>query len=142
MFQAHELISLYVLLLLSARYEKVENELLADSTVAGQDAVMQYLAASAALQQWGQAALAFLLLHTSERPLTADDISAGVESLLEDKFRVSCQLRHSCHACKSLLQLKLTTCRQCQQDCIQGLPSISSINLSEVSYLGHLSPML
>jgi hypothetical protein len=63
--------------------------LLASSTVAGQDACVHYLAGSAALQQWGQAALAFLLLHTSVRPLAADDISAGLEALLEQQFRVS-----------------------------------------------------
>ncbi len=87
----------------SDRYEKMENKLLAESTVAGQGATVQYLAACAALQQWEQSALAFLLLSDSPKPLSADQLSAAVESLLEDNFSVShlgfqltwCRLQHS-----------------------------------------------
>ena len=74
------------------RYDKLANEVLADSTVAGGDSSVQYLAAAAALQQWEQAALAFLLLHGAGEegtPLRRDALSEGVESLLEDKFQVS-----------------------------------------------------
>lgn len=56
--------------------------------MAGQDACLQYLAACAALQQWEQSALAYLLLHSSPGPLSADSLSAVVESLLEGNFSV------------------------------------------------------
>ena len=73
----------------ACRYEKLENKVLAESTVAGQNASVQYLAACAALQQWEQSALAYLLLHTAPGPLSVDRLSAAVESLLEDNFSVS-----------------------------------------------------
>lgn len=86
------------------RYEKVANQLLAESTVAGQDVSVQYLAACAALQQWEQSALAFLLLHDSPRPLSADQLSAAVESLLEDNFSVSTSKIHPCWTDRSAKQ--------------------------------------
>lgn len=73
----------------ASRYEKLENKVLAESTVAGQNASVQYLAACAALQQWEQSALAYLLLHTAPGPLSVERLSAAVESLLEDNFSVS-----------------------------------------------------
>ncbi|BDA43110.1 hypothetical protein COCOBI_04-1210 [Coccomyxa sp. Obi] len=73
---------------MAQRYEKLENKVLAESTVAGQDASVQYLAACAALQQWEQSALAYLLLLTAPGPLSAERLSAAVESLLEDNFSV------------------------------------------------------
>jgi hypothetical protein len=81
------------------RYDKLANEVLAESTVASGDSTVQYLAACAALQQWEQAALAFLLLHMrggddGARQLSAEALSEGVESLLEDTFQVA-----SCSAC-------------------------------------------
>ncbi|CAL8468893.1 g8434 [Coccomyxa elongata] len=73
---------------MAQRYEKLENKVLAESTVAGQNASVQYLAACAALQQWEQSALAYLLLHTAPGPLSVERLSAAVESLLEDNFSV------------------------------------------------------
>ncbi len=62
--------------------------MLAESTLAAQEAVIQYLAAAAGLQQWGQASLAFLTLQKSEHGLSTHQLSEAIESTLEDSFRV------------------------------------------------------
>ncbi|KAK9815609.1 hypothetical protein WJX72_006739 [[Myrmecia] bisecta] len=73
---------------MSSRYEKMANDLLATSTMAGQDGVIDYLTGSAALQQFEQTALAYVLLQQSDAPLTATSLSAAAESMLEGKFQV------------------------------------------------------
>jgi len=70
------------------RNEKLAIQVLAESTLAAQEAVIQYLAAAAGLQQWGQASLAFLTLHKSEHGLSTHQLSEAIESTLEDSFRV------------------------------------------------------
>ena len=67
------------------------NKMLADSTLAGQEGSLTYLAGSAALQQWGQAALGLLVLHRAQRALSQADIQQQAEDLLEDRFQ-ACSL--------------------------------------------------
>ena len=74
---------------LRCRNEKLAIKVLAESTLAAQDGCIYYLAAAASLQQWGQAALAFLVLRRSERGLSAAQLCEAVESTLEGSFRVS-----------------------------------------------------
>ena len=64
------------------------NEMLANATLAGQEGTLEYLAATAALQQFGQAALALLVLHRASKPLSADALEQGAEDLLEHNFQV------------------------------------------------------
>ena len=64
------------------------SSMLADTTIAGQEAVVDYLAGAAALEQWAQAALALLLLRASPAPLAAEQLAAAVEALLEQRFQV------------------------------------------------------
>lgn len=63
------------------------SSMLADTTIAGQEAVVDYLAGAAALEQWAQAALALLLLRASPAPLAAEQLAAAVEALLEQRFQ-------------------------------------------------------
>ena len=63
------------------------NEMLADSTLAGQEGSLSYLAGCAALQQWGQAALGLFVLQRAEKPLSEADIQQRAEDLLEDHFQ-------------------------------------------------------
>ncbi len=89
-WQAHRL-QKFVLkrpLLYVCRNEKLAIQVLAESTLAAQEAVIQYLAAAAGLQQWGQASLAFLTLQKSEHGLSTHQLSEAIESTLEDSFRV------------------------------------------------------
>ena len=69
------------------RFEQMANSMLADTTIAGQEAVVDYLAGAAALEQWAQAALALLLLRASPAPLAAEQLAAAVEALLEQRFQ-------------------------------------------------------
>lgn len=71
------------------RNEKLAIQVLAESTLAAQEGCIHYLAAAAGLQQWGQAALAFLALWKSEQGLSAAQLGEAVETTLEDSFRVS-----------------------------------------------------
>ena len=64
------------------------NEMLANATLAGQEGTLEYLAANASLQQWGQAALALLLLHKASDGVTLDDLERSAEDLLENHFQV------------------------------------------------------
>ena len=77
----------------ACRYDKLANEVLAESTISGGDSTVQYLASAAALQQWEQAALAFLLLHMGAgeggRQLSADALAESVENLLEETFQAA-----------------------------------------------------
>ena len=72
-----------------SRYDKLANEVLAESTIAGGSSSVQYLASCAALQQWEQAALGYLLLHAG-RQLSVDALAERVESLLEGTFQARC----------------------------------------------------
>ncbi len=74
------------------RNEKLAIQVLAESTLAAQEGCIHYLAAAAGLQQWGQAALAFLTLYNAEGSLTAVQLSEAIENTLEDSFRVSAML--------------------------------------------------
>ena len=68
------------------------NEMLADTTIAGQEGVIEYVANSAALQQFEQTSLAYLMLGRSEHALTTEGLCVAVEELLEKEFQVSCAL--------------------------------------------------
>ena len=62
--------------------------MLAKSTIAGQEAVITYLANAAALQQFEQTGLAYVLMHEAGRSMGAAGLAAAAESLLEGKFEV------------------------------------------------------
>ena len=63
--------------------------MLAKSTIAGQEGVITYLANAAALQQFEQTALAYVLMTEAGRSMGASGLAAAAESLLEGKFEVS-----------------------------------------------------
>ena len=65
------------------------NDMLARTTVAGQEGVIEYLANSSALQHFEQTALAYLLLQKAGRAVSATQLAADTEGLLEDRFGVS-----------------------------------------------------
>lgn len=77
---------------LSCRFEQMANEMLANSTVAGQEGTLGNLVASAALQQFGQAALALLVLHRAGKPLSAAALEQEAEDLLQHHFQVLAHL--------------------------------------------------
>ena len=70
------------------RFEKMANEILAETTIAGQEGVITYLANSAALQQFEQTALAYLALTSSDRPLDEEGLCNYIEELLNKEFQV------------------------------------------------------
>ena len=70
------------------RYERTANDMLAKSTIAGQEGVITYLANAAALQQFEQTALAYVLMSEAGRGMGAAGLAAAAESLLEGKFEV------------------------------------------------------
>ena len=74
---------------LACRYERMANDMLARTTVAGQEGVIEYLANSSALQHFEQTALAYLLLQKAGRAVTAAQLASDTEGLLEDRFGVS-----------------------------------------------------
>ena len=98
---------------LRCRNEKLAIKVLAESTLAAQDGCIYYLAAAASLQQWGQAALAFLVLRRSERGLSAAQLCEAVESTLEGSFRVSIYCRRDMQraATSHAMVLRATHCR-------------------------------
>ncbi|KAL3150907.1 hypothetical protein ABBQ32_000658 [Trebouxia sp. C0010 RCD-2024] len=73
---------------LNERYERTANDMLAKSTIAGQEGVITYLANAAALQQFEQTGLAYVLMHEAGRSMGASGLAAAAESLLEGKFEV------------------------------------------------------
>lgn len=62
--------------------------MLAKSTIAGQEGVITYLANAAALQQFEQASLAYVLMSEAGRPMSDASLAAAAESLLEGRFQV------------------------------------------------------
>ena len=64
------------------------NEMLADTTIAGQEGVIEYVANSAALQQFEQTSLAYLMLSQLQRPTNTEGVCVAVEELLEKEFQV------------------------------------------------------
>lgn len=70
------------------RFEQMANEMLADTTIAGQEGVIEYVANSAALQQFEQTSLAYLMLSRLQQPTDAEGICKAVEELLEKEFQV------------------------------------------------------
>lgn len=70
------------------RFEQMANEMLADTTIAGQEGVIEYVANSAALQQFEQTSLAYLMLGRSEENLDVEGLCTAVEELLEKEFQV------------------------------------------------------
>ena len=72
----------------ACRYERTANDMLAKSTIAGQEGVITYLANAAALQQFEQTALAYVLMSEAGRAMGAAGLAAAAESLLEGKFEV------------------------------------------------------
>lgn len=83
------------------------NEMLANCTLAGQEGTLEYLAATAALQQWGQSALALLVLHQAQQPLTLHQLEQQAETLLESEFQVLIR------QCAELMLLACTLCARC-----------------------------
>lgn len=73
---------------LCCRYERTANDMLAKSTIAGQEGVITYLANAAALQQFEQTALAYVLISEARTSMGAPGLAAAAESLLEGKFEV------------------------------------------------------
>ena len=71
--------------------------MLAKSTIAGQEGVITYLANAAALQQFEQAALAYVLMSEAGRAMGAAGLAAAAESLLEGKFEVSTPFLMGCN---------------------------------------------
>ena len=63
--------------------------MLARTTVAGQEGVIEYLANSSALQHFEQTALAYLLLQKAGKAVSATQLASDTEHLLEDRFGVS-----------------------------------------------------
>lgn len=55
-------------------------------TVAGNEGAIEYLAATAGLQQWKQAALAYALLGQSQRPLSEEELCGRAEALLATRL--------------------------------------------------------
>ena len=91
--------------------------MLARTTVAGQEGVIEYLANSSALQHFEQTALAYLLLQKAGRAVSATQLASDTEGLLEDRFGVSmATLKPGCCVlCKpsvaySELQARLVSC--------------------------------
>ena len=70
------------------RFEQMANEMLADTTIAGQEGVIEYVVNSAALQQFEQTSVAYLMLRQAQEPLNAKGLCIVVESLLEETFQV------------------------------------------------------
>ena len=83
---------------MTCRYERTANDMLAKSTIAGQEGVITYLANAAALQQFEQTALAYVLMSEAGRSMGASGLGAAAESLLEGKFEVN-----SCCICDKLI---------------------------------------
>ena len=79
--------------------------MLARSTIAGQEGVITYLANAAALQQFEQTALAYVLMSEAGRSMGAPGLAAAAESLLEGKFEVL-------HCCTSVYMTVCTRCRK------------------------------
>lgn len=71
--------------------------MLAKSTIAGQEGVITYLANAAALQQFEQTALAYVLMSEADRSMGASGLAAAAESLLEGKFEVCNAPQHCGH---------------------------------------------
>lgn len=69
------------------------NEMLADTTIAGQEGVIEYMAGSAALQQFEQTSLAYLVLQQSGKQLNAAALCNAVETTLEQQFKVCLSIR-------------------------------------------------
>ena len=63
------------------------NEILAETTIAGQEGVIAYLADSAALQQFEQTSLAYVTLMNSDKPLDEEGLCSHVEQLLNEEFK-------------------------------------------------------
>ncbi len=82
--------------LVPCRYERTANDMLAKSTIAGQEGVITYLANAAALQQFEQTALAYVLMSEAGRSMGASGLAAAAESLLEGKFEVGRLFYQSC----------------------------------------------
>lgn len=70
------------------RFEKMANEILAETTIAGQEGVITFLANSAALQQFEQTSLAYLSLMSSDKALDEEGLCSHVEHLLNKEFKV------------------------------------------------------
>lgn len=70
--------------------------MLAKSTIAGQEGVITYLANAAALQQFEQTALAYVLMSEAGRAMGAAGLAAAAESLLEGKIEVGIPLLLGC----------------------------------------------
>jgi len=71
------------------------NEMLADTTIAGQEGVIEYVANSAALQQFEQTSLAYLILRQHDTPLDVEGICSAIEQLLEQRFQASYKRKHT-----------------------------------------------
>lgn len=63
------------------------NEMLAETTIAAEEGVIEYIAGSAALQQFEQTCLAYLVLQQAGGPLSHEGLCDAAECLLEHEFQ-------------------------------------------------------
>ncbi|WIA40266.1 hypothetical protein OEZ86_013640 [Tetradesmus obliquus] len=70
------------------RYKSIVAQLLAERTVAGGEGGLEYLATAAGLQQFKQAALAYVLLAAADTPLDAGQVAASAEAVLQQQLQL------------------------------------------------------
>ncbi|KAL0053265.1 hypothetical protein WJX82_003487 [Trebouxia sp. C0006] len=109
---------------LNERYERTANDMLAKSTIAGQEGVITYLANAAALQQFEQTALAYVLMSEAGRSMGAPGLAAAAESLLEGKFEVRVRFNAE-EAIDELLRLNLISNTKRDGDGVQHYAAVS-----------------
>ncbi|WIA19985.1 hypothetical protein OEZ85_005859 [Tetradesmus obliquus] len=77
------------------RYKSIVAQLLAERTVAGGEGGLEYLATAAGLQQFKQAALAYVLLAAADAPLNAGQVAAAAEAVLQQRLQLQTALKYS-----------------------------------------------
>eukprot|EP00879_Flechtneria_rotunda_P011142 GHRR01011640.1.p1 GENE.GHRR01011640.1~~GHRR01011640.1.p1 ORF type:complete len:553 (+),score=248.04 GHRR01011640.1:1485-3143(+) len=83
------------------RYKSIVAQLLADRTVASGEGALNYIAMSAALQQFKQAATAYVLLTAANKEMDAEQLATTAEQVLHQKL----QLQVCFHAQEALDEL-------------------------------------
>ncbi len=64
------------------------SDLLRERTIASQEGAIEYLSASASLQQFKQCALAYTLLAIADEPLTEEQLATQAEQLLKQRLNL------------------------------------------------------
>jgi hypothetical protein len=73
---------------MSDRYRGIVSDLLRERTIASQEGAIEYLSASASLQQFKQCALAYTLLAIADEPLTGEQLAIQAEQLLKQRLNL------------------------------------------------------